>query len=94
MRSVLIWMALVNVALAAMAGFFVAEAPSVFGTGGIERGEGPFVPFALVAAFPMFCLFAAVLPLLLHGRGATRSALGLSLLPACIAVVVYAGLVI
>lgn len=92
MRPFLILASIANVALAALSGFAVAQMPGVFDTGGVGAGveSGAIaheysVPFALVAAFPVFCLIAAALPLLLHGRGRGRAALAVALLPAIIA---------
>lgn len=95
MRAFLVLMSLLNVGLAALSGYFAVRAPFVFDTGGAVANAGdvarePVVPFALVAAYPVFCLIAATLPLVLHERGVSRAAIALSLLPSVIAVSVVA----
>lgn len=90
MRAFFVLMSLANVALAAASGFFVARAPFVFDTGGAGVTDvETVVPFALVVSYPVFCLIAAALPLVLIGRGKFRAAFIISVLPGLIAAAVW-----
>jgi len=88
MKPFLVLMSLLNVGIASVSGFFAMRVPFVFGTGGAignTSETAAVVPFALVAAFPMFCLIAAALPFLLEGRRMCRAAVALALAPSVIA---------